>query len=123
LLGLGLNVNWNPEGAAGVLSPPTSLRAEAGRPVSRERLLVRVLRSLEGYYGRAAAGETEEIYENWNRFSLLTDERVEVDLGQERVRGRVIRIDRDGALVIEKETGGVQRIMNGDVSLRRRRRA
>jgi biotin-(acetyl-CoA carboxylase) ligase len=36
----------------------------------------------------------------------------------ERMHGKALRIDRDGALIIETEDGHTERIVAGDVSLR-----
>ena len=45
ILGVGLNVNWNPGEQAGLLYPATSIQAESGRSVSRNGLLASVPRS------------------------------------------------------------------------------
>jgi len=47
VVGLGLNVNLDPAALPEAMTPPTSLQAELGHPVSRVDLLVSLLQSME----------------------------------------------------------------------------
>ena len=112
IIGLGLNVNWNPPGAAA-----TSLRAETGRDIPRTDLLVDILQRFEGYYKEVLSGRIEPFYEQWNALCLMMGKEVEIASGQDKIRGRAVRIDYDGSLIIRDEAGGENRIRNGDVSV------
>jgi BirA family transcriptional regulator, biotin operon repressor / biotin---[acetyl-CoA-carboxylase] ligase len=53
VLGIGLNVNVDPNDLpAGLRTPATSLAAELGRPIDRVELLVTLLETLEQHYRR-----------------------------------------------------------------------
>lgn len=118
IVGLGLNVNWSPQEDEALLYSATSIFAETGKRGSRMDLLVEILRSYEADYSRVLAGGIEGIYKRWNDLSMITGREVTVDLGQETIQGRVKKIDKDGSLVIIKKDGRIEKIQNGDVSLR-----
>jgi BirA family biotin operon repressor/biotin-[acetyl-CoA-carboxylase] ligase len=129
VLGLGLNVNWNPGPAVSnpgetagldqtVMYPATSILAETGIEVSREHLLASILKRLEMYYHQVVEADLETFYDRWNRLSVLQGKRVVIDVMGEKISGRVNGTDETGALMIEDEQGLEQRIICGDVSVR-----
>ncbi|MDY6971214.1 MAG: biotin--[acetyl-CoA-carboxylase] ligase [Thermodesulfobacteriota bacterium] len=117
VLGLGLNVNWNPAGEGVILYPSTSILAETGRVVSRERLLIRVLKMFESYYRQALRGGTDEFYEKWNERSMLLGKRVKIKAAGGNMCGNASRVDRSGALIIVDDSGQEQKVVCGDVSV------
>ena len=117
-MGLGLNVNWHPEEDEGMLYPATSLLAQTGVKTSRNKLLIRILKPFEQYYRKVLAGEIEDLFTRWNEFSLIIGKDVEITSGQNKLVGRVLRIDREGTLVIKDKKGREQRILSGDVSIK-----
>ena len=118
VLGLGLNVNWNPGEQAGLLYPATSIQAESGRSVSRNGLLVEILHVFIKYYEETLSGRTEDLYRRWNDLSMVLGREVTVDLNGEILTGRADRIDRSGALLLKDGSGREHRIWSGDVSVR-----
>jgi BirA family biotin operon repressor/biotin-[acetyl-CoA-carboxylase] ligase len=118
VLGLGLNVNWNPGEEQGVLYPATSVLKETGRKISRNALLVDLLISFEDYYCRVLGGNIAEVYNKWNQRSMLLGKKVEIKTTDGSLFGRALRIDRKGALVIEDDNGKEQTILSGDVSVK-----
>ena len=117
VLGLGLNVNWNPEEEEGILYPSTSILAESGREVSRNELLIHIVKAFEGYYKEAVSGNTERLYRKWNDLSIMAGREVHVESKGEIIRGTAIRIDPSGALIIRDDRGEEHAILSGDVSL------
>jgi BirA family biotin operon repressor/biotin-[acetyl-CoA-carboxylase] ligase len=115
VLGLGMNVNWYPQDLS---AHATSIFSETGVRVSRNSLLVEILKRFEIYYREVLSGELEPFYQRWNEACFILGRPVEIESGRERVRGKALRIDHDGALIIETEEGCTQRIVAGDVSLR-----
>jgi BirA family biotin operon repressor/biotin-[acetyl-CoA-carboxylase] ligase len=118
VLGLGLNVNWSPAEGETMSRQATSIQAEIGKTVSRNELLVEILMQFEAYYDDLLLGRIEKLYERWNHFSLVLGKQVVVESGQMKVTGKVLRIDQDGALIIEDGEGKERKIIHGDVSLR-----
>jgi BirA family biotin operon repressor/biotin-[acetyl-CoA-carboxylase] ligase len=118
VLGLGLNVNWNPGDGEGMLYPATSVFAETGKKISRTDLLVEILKRFEDSYREVLDGKREHVYERWNALSLILGKYVSVDTANGRISGKAVRIDRSGALVLMDARGAERKVVCGDVSLR-----
>jgi len=118
ILGLGLNINWSPREDESMHYPATSVFAETGKKASRMELLVEILKSYEKDYRKVLAGRIDGIYKRWNELSMIKGKEVTVDLGHKTVRGTATDIDEEGALVIIKSDGRVEKIQNGEVSIR-----
>ena len=118
VLGLGLNVNWNPGKGQGIIYPATSVLQETGRKISRNGLLVEILRSFEDYYGRVLAEDIAEFYDTWNERSMILGKPVEIKTTDCSFFGRALRIDHKGALVIEDDNGREHTFLSGDVSVK-----
>ena len=117
ILGMGLNVNWNPEKKRGLLFPSTSIFNETGKVTSRNELIAEILRNFEDIYIDILNENLDEFYCRVNRLSLLTNKEVSVDTGDEKIKGKVLGIDKEGALILEGQDGNVKKILNGDVSI------
>ncbi|HPJ67399.1 MAG TPA: biotin--[acetyl-CoA-carboxylase] ligase [Desulfobacteraceae bacterium] len=127
VLGLGLNINWSPEDLEDsstkafkglMLYPATSIMKETGHSISRTYLLAEILKRFEIYYKKVLDGYLDDFYDKWNRRSMLFGKMVEVMVMDERIYGKAIKIDYDGALIILDEKGNMRRILNGDVSVK-----
>ena len=118
IIGLGLNVNWNPKNQKGLLYPTTSILAETGLRVSRTDMLFEILKSLEHYYQEVQSNRMEKLYQLWNDHSLVIGKTVIIESSEESIQGKVLRIDHRGGLVVEDIQGKKQTILSGDVSLR-----
>ncbi len=119
VLGLGLNVNWNPdEGEKEISRPGTSILAETGIETSRNDLLIELLRLFEDYYLKVLSGRIDDVYKKWNELSLILGREVEIESPKEKIQGKALRIDHHGALIIQDHTGKEKKILSGDVSLR-----
>ncbi len=120
VLGMGLNVNWRPEGEQTVLYETSSIRSETGERISRERLLTELLKQLEIYYLKALKKKEGRgmLYERWNERSLVLGKSVVVETGRGRVCGEAAEIDENGALMLITDEGKKERIFCGDVSVK-----
>jgi len=85
----------------------TSLSTELGDVLSTKWLMVKILKSFEGFYVRILKGVKELIDEYRGRSSLIGKE-VEVDLGNGTVEGRA-DIDDRGRLILTR--GGFRRVV------------
>lgn len=113
ILGLGLNVNWNPDS-----TQSTALKNETDRDISRNDLLVAILQRFEGYYSDMSPGQRAIYHEKWNALSLIMGKEVEIESGRKRIQGRALRIDKEGALIVLGEMGREHRVRNGDVTVK-----
>jgi len=120
ILGLGLNVNWMPEKDNGLIYPATSILAESGRMISRNRLSSGILKRFEGYYQDVLSGKEGRFYKRWNHLSAVIGRDVEIISQDEIIMGKALRIDRQGALILKDDQGEEKRMLSGDVSLRLR---
>ena len=121
VLGMGLNVNWNPPVEKEMLYPSSSIFAQTHKNTSREDLLIALLKAFKKYYHKVMFHQdgVDECYEKWNKRSMITQSRVVIETGQETLSGKAIGIDRDGALMLMGDDGQEKRILCGDVSVKK----
>jgi BirA family biotin operon repressor/biotin-[acetyl-CoA-carboxylase] ligase len=119
VVGIGINVNV-PRSSfpASIRDTATSLREALGREISRIALIQALLRNFEVWYLSLGQGGEEEIRSRWEEISQIRDKEVEVDSMGETVRGKALKIDADGALLVQEAGGEVRRIVAGDVHVR-----
>ena len=119
VLGLGLNVNWCPEeGKGGSRFSATSIFAETQEKFARNGLLVQILKQFESHHERLLSGGGDDLYRKWNEYSLVLGKEVVIESEERRISGKAVRIDENGALILEDGRGRVHVITHGDVSLR-----
>ena len=116
--GMGINVNWHPDVPEGGGVPATSLLAETGQRVSRNDLLLEILKGFEVSYRDVVRGSMKALYEEWNQNCLVLGQSLVVTSEREQIEGRALCIDDFGALIIEDAKGIQRRILTGEVSLR-----
>ena len=113
ILGIGLNVNQTrAELPANATVAAASLRTIDGRERDREEVLTGVLHNLDRCYGAWRDGGLDAIYDDLGARDFLRGRRVTVDGG----RGVASRIDRDGRLLVDGETGPLL-VESGEVLL------
>ena len=121
IVGLGLNVNLDfgaVEAMAEMATTATSLSQELGREVSRLALLWRILENVEGRYQRLQVGELP--HDEWASRLVTLHNRVTVDTPLGTIEGWAEGVDADGALILRTDCGERQRVLAGDVTLRKR---
>jgi BirA family transcriptional regulator, biotin operon repressor / biotin---[acetyl-CoA-carboxylase] ligase len=120
VLGMGLNVNWNPEMERTLLYPTSSIFAESHEKVSREEILVNLLKRFEVSYHEVGRDmeHTDGFYKKWNEKSLILGKTVVIETGKERIEGEAAGIDRDGALTLITAGGVERKFVCGDVSVK-----
>lgn len=118
ILGIGLNVNWDLGDEKELSSPVTSILAQTGLQTPRKELFIKCLRCFESDYLEVLSGKIKPFYKKWNDHSLILGREVEIESGDEKIRGQALRIDQQGALIIQDPQGHSRRIVSGDVSLK-----
>jgi len=113
VIGLGLNVNNDKKS---LIAQATSLKEQQGAEISRVALLQEILRRIESNYLLLEAKGSSEIINKWRNFTLTLGTRVKVDYQNKHIEGQTIDIDADGALLIRKDSGLIQKISSGDVT-------
>lgn len=118
VLGIGVNINMErsqfPEG---LRQPATSLLLESGKAVDRREFTRDLLSELDilydGYLRNGFAGIRDE----WLARSMLMGKRVRVSFGEGETSGEVAGIDSDGALLLKRGNGSMERVLAGDVTM------
>ena len=118
ILGLGVDVNQSlAEFSAELRKSATSLKIEAGRPVSRAELAVAILRELDRDYARICAGGFAAVADEWEEHCTTLGRQVVLRMGERQLHGRAEALGEDGALLLRTEHGHLERIVGGDVAL------
>jgi BirA family biotin operon repressor/biotin-[acetyl-CoA-carboxylase] ligase len=112
VIGIGLNVNNDKKS---LIAQSTSLKEQAAQPISRVLLLQEFLRRIEQYYCIWEDKGVQPIIDKWRNFSLTLGRRVKVYCQNKHIEGQAVDIDTDGALLIRKDSGLMQKVFSGDV--------
>ncbi len=120
VLGMGLNVNWNPSSEQILLYPSSSIFSETRKKISREELLALILRRFELFYHRAVGDMNDNVdfHQRWNERSAILGKQVVIETGNERIQGKAACIEQDGALTLITGDGAERKFFCGDVSLK-----
>jgi len=116
IAGIGINVNHARfPGELGAIA--TSLRiASSGRVYSRERLLVELVSSIDGYCALLEKEGREPILKMFTRASsFVYGRRVDVDLDSGPVRGTTAGLNESGFLILRRDDGSEDVIVAGGV--------
>lgn len=121
VIGIGVNVELPPSLRRELCAWPagaTDLAGAAGRTPSRTALaaaLIERLAALAREYPRTGFAPYRDA---WRCADYLRDKAVRIETAAGTLLGTARGIDYDGALLVELESGGGQRVISGDVSVR-----
>jgi BirA family biotin operon repressor/biotin-[acetyl-CoA-carboxylase] ligase len=116
IVGIGINVSWQPSDADDITFPATGLEEEAGRSVSRVDVLRSILTEFERLY--ITLPTVELIYNMWKDRLVTLGKRVTIKMGDDMLEGIAESVDPNGALLIRSDDGRTITIIAGDVTLR-----
>jgi BirA family biotin operon repressor/biotin-[acetyl-CoA-carboxylase] ligase len=119
ILGIGIDVkcareDFPPE----IAGTTTSLQLEVGVPQDRTELAVQMLKALDDCYYEALTN-FEAVADEWAKLSTTLGKQLVVTMGARRIEGEAQALDGDGALLLRKDDGRVERILGGDVVVER----
>ncbi len=114
IVGIGLNVNFDPEAEPDIAAVATSLSRELGHPVPRETVLASLLEQLERWY----LAPKEEALAAWRQRLETLGQRVVVQWRDVWEAGLAEATDDDGRLVLRRDDGSTVALSVGEVSLR-----
>jgi BirA family biotin operon repressor/biotin-[acetyl-CoA-carboxylase] ligase len=118
IVGIGINVNVRPRDFPRDVRPiATSLREVLGRDVPRVALLQRVLEHLETLYDTYLERGAGPVLDAWRALPTVLGERVTVEELRESWQGTAVDLDSEGALLVRRDGGDVQRVLAGDVRI------
>ncbi len=119
-IGIGVNANTPQESfPPEIEGAAISLKEASGKHIPRVKLLQHILTELESLYDTFSKSGFELIREQWKALSNTIGSEVTISSATEQLTGRAVDIDSDGALIVQKDDGTQERIIAGDVSLRK----
>lgn len=116
ILGIGVNLNFPRDRMPETIRDrATSLMEVAGKTLSRELFVRRLIQDLDRCYGILGDLGFAAIAPRWEAYFALRGRRVRVEMVGEAINGTATGIDGDGALLLEAEDGVLHRVLAGDV--------
>ena len=114
ILGIGLNVNCQASDF------PVDLRQQVIglMDVDRPGLAAQLLTELDAVYTQAA-DDFLTISGEWARLCTTLGKQIAVRMGERRIEGHAQALDEDGALLIRRDNGQVERVLGADLVLER----
>lgn len=129
-LGVGINVNSNPEDYAFLGRDVTTLKAIAGHPINREKLLQALVGNLERAMGQFKAFGISPWVAAWKKMDQFigargtivvnnrcTDENRDSGEGSIKKSGRILDMQPDGSLLFQTDDGEVQTVYSADLEI------
>ncbi|MDD5617617.1 MAG: biotin--[acetyl-CoA-carboxylase] ligase [Candidatus Omnitrophica bacterium] len=112
IVGIGINVNTTES-----LLPPqaTSLKEQLGKRISRVDLLKEILSGMDKEYILFNRDGFKSVILKWKKFSATLGHKVRAHFQKEYIEGQALDIDEQGALLLKKDSGRVERITAGDI--------
>lgn len=116
VVGMGINVNVDLGGndTPTLMTPATSLKATLGREVPRLTLLASLLHHVEVRYESLRAGAL--LHAEWQTRLVTVGQTVRVTMPGRVLTGLATGVDADGALLVQRSDGEVERVLAGDVT-------
>ncbi|MBN2084913.1 MAG: biotin--[acetyl-CoA-carboxylase] ligase [Anaerolineales bacterium] len=113
IVGVGVNVNFDPRAVEGIPPDATSIQSELGRRQPRAELLRAILGEIEPRYRSLLRGES--LRDEWARALATLGRRVRVMLADGDFSGMAETVDESGALILKMDDGSLRTILAGDV--------
>lgn len=115
ILGIGINANTPIRNLDNeYIIPATSLKEELGKKISREKLLEKLLEHLEKEYIQAKKDNFAKVIRKWQLFSATLGCYVQIVTEKEKIEGKAVVLDEEGALVLELKNGERRKFIAGD---------
>ena len=119
ILGIGIDVNCAAtDFPSEVAAVGTSLQLETGLAQNRPALATAVLQAVDECYVAAQNG-FDALVAEWAQLCTTLGKQIVVTTSNRRIEGHAQALDSDGALLLRKDNGQIERILGGDVTVER----
>lgn len=116
VVGVGVNLDWEPSDFTATVPNATSVHAETGRAPEVAPAAASLLAHLPLWY-HTLLRDPRAILAAWRERAVpWWGELVQVETGTGPLRGRLREVNDDGALVLETDDGGRHTLISGDVA-------
>lgn len=115
VIGFGINVNIpKNDFPEEILETATSLSIELQHEISRIQLLQEILYQLELRYTKLM-DDLADFLQEWKSLSVTIGRRIKIERPDDILIAQALDIDKNGALIIQLDSGEIQSIMNDDL--------
>jgi len=115
IVGIGINVNFDPTQVSGIPADATSLAMELRRAVPRAPLAQAILRASEAQYARLRAGEN--LRDAYKERLVTLGQFIRAQTPHGTVIGHARDVDENGALILQRADGTLVHLQAGDITL------
>ena len=115
IIGIGINVNFDPSAFPEISDIATSLSHELGATISKAALISTLLPELEQLYLEAQAGAP--IYREWQENMGMLGRWIQVKTGEAVEQGKAETVTQNGNLILRRADGSLAEIVAGDVTV------
>jgi BirA family biotin operon repressor/biotin-[acetyl-CoA-carboxylase] ligase len=115
VIGIGININFNPQDFPEIADIATSLSHEAGTEISHIDLAGTLLDELERLY--LAAQDGAPVHREWQQNMETLGRRIKVDTGKTVEHGLAETVTENGNLLLRHADGSLIEIVAGDVTV------
>jgi BirA family biotin operon repressor/biotin-[acetyl-CoA-carboxylase] ligase len=115
IIGIGININFNPSAFPEISDIATSLSHERGKEISKAEFTCALLFELERLYLEAQSGAP--IYREWRDHMETLGRWIQVKTGQIVEQGKAEAVTEYGNLVLRRADGSLAEIVAGDVTV------
>jgi BirA family biotin operon repressor/biotin-[acetyl-CoA-carboxylase] ligase len=115
IIGIGINVNFDPLVYPEIADIATSLSHELGTEVSKAVLVSTLLPELEQLYLEAQSGAP--VYKEWQKNMVMLGNWIQVKTGEAIEQGKAENVTKNGSLILRHSDGSLAEIVAGDVTV------
>ncbi|MCX6010056.1 MAG: biotin--[acetyl-CoA-carboxylase] ligase, partial [Chloroflexi bacterium] len=115
ILGIGINVNFDPLAFPEISDIATSLSHELGTKISKAAFISTLLPELEQLYLEAQAGAP--VYREWQENMETLGRWIQVKTGETVEQGKAETVTENGNLILRRADGSLTAIVAGDVTV------
>src|SRR5665213_1454049 len=120
ILGIGINLNQKAGDFPLAIRPlATSVLRASGRKVDRIEFLQKLMFRLETVYGLMNQKRFAKVLAEWRKRSVTLGQWVRVTEGSKKFEGKVADVDANGFLLVRREKGKVERVVSGDIEIKK----
>jgi len=116
ILGIGINLNVQ-QFPDDLEEKASSILIETNKHLSVQDIYHHLCRSIDRNYRLLKDEKIEELLTKWRTYSIMPGRDVRIELPDRVVVGKVLDIDRQGALIVMRADYGVEHIIAGDCRL------
>lgn len=116
ILGIGINLNVT-QFPADLAQKASSVIVETKKHLNTQTVYQDVCYSVDKYYHYLKEEKIDDLLSKWRDYTIMIGRDVRIELPDRVVMGRVLDVDRQGALIILRADYGVEHVITGDCRL------